>query len=89
MLVGLTIPSSGQLLTLSKHNNVIGLCPQFDILYDDLTVEEHLLFYVRLKAQFNAKTEAKQVQAIIDEVRFILLSILSSALTCTLGWFVK
>ncbi|KAJ3033330.1 hypothetical protein HDV00_006486 [Rhizophlyctis rosea] len=28
---------------------VIGICPQHDILWDDLTVEEHLLFYARLK----------------------------------------
>ena len=27
----------------------IGVCPQFDILWDDLTVEEHLLFYARVK----------------------------------------
>ena len=27
----------------------IGLCPQFDVLWDDLTVEEHLLFYARVK----------------------------------------
>ncbi|KAJ3190758.1 hypothetical protein HDU67_006158, partial [Dinochytrium kinnereticum] len=28
---------------------VIGVCPQFDILWDDLTVGEHLYFYARLK----------------------------------------
>lgn len=27
----------------------IGVCPQFDLLWLDLTVEEHLLFYARLK----------------------------------------
>lgn len=27
----------------------IGVCPQFDILWDSLTVEEHLLFYARIK----------------------------------------
>jgi len=27
----------------------IGICPQHDILWNDLTVEEHLLFYARLK----------------------------------------
>jgi len=27
----------------------IGVCPQHDILWDDLTVEEHLLFYARIK----------------------------------------
>ncbi|KAJ3162376.1 hypothetical protein HDU86_004856 [Geranomyces michiganensis] len=27
----------------------VGVCPQHDILWDDLSVEEHLLFYARLK----------------------------------------
>lgn len=27
----------------------MGICPQFNILWDDLTVEEHLYFYARLK----------------------------------------
>ena len=27
----------------------IGVCPQFDVLWDILTVEEHLEFYARLK----------------------------------------
>lgn len=27
----------------------IGVCPQFDVLWGDLTVEEHLLFYTRIK----------------------------------------
>ena len=28
---------------------VIGICPQFDVQWPTLTVEEHLLFYARLK----------------------------------------
>jgi ABC-type multidrug transport system ATPase subunit len=27
----------------------IGFCPQFDVLWEIMTVEEHLLFYARLK----------------------------------------
>jgi len=27
----------------------IGVCPQFDLLWPELTVAEHLLFYARLK----------------------------------------
>ena len=27
----------------------LGVCPQFDIQYPELTAEEHLLFYARLK----------------------------------------
>jgi len=28
---------------------LLGICPQFDVVWDDLTVQEHLLFYARLK----------------------------------------
>lgn len=27
----------------------LGICPQFDLLWPDLTVEEHLKFYAKLK----------------------------------------
>jgi len=27
----------------------MGVCPQFDILWDELTVEDHLYFYARLR----------------------------------------
>jgi ABC-type sugar transport system ATPase subunit len=55
MIVGLTNPSKGTIqiggLDISKEKNeavkTLGLCPQFDVLYEDLTVEEHLLFYAR------------------------------------------
>ena len=33
---------------LDKVYKVIGICPQFDILWEDLTVGEHLYFYVSL-----------------------------------------
>jgi len=32
-----------------KVQESIGYCPQFDLLWEDLTVEEHLYFYSRLK----------------------------------------
>lgn len=83
MLVGLTLPTSGRILiggldatqniarnqsSSYKQRNLIGLCPQFDVLYDDLTVEEHLLFYLRLKG-YPIKDEKKHVKAIIQEAR--------------------
>ncbi len=34
----------------SAIQQVLGLCPQHSILYPDLTVREHLIFYGRLKA---------------------------------------
>jgi ABC-type multidrug transport system ATPase subunit len=57
MLTGLYKPESGNawVAGYDLKNNLelvqlqIGVCPQFDILWQDLTVEEHLLFYARMK----------------------------------------
>ena len=57
ILVGLIPPSSGSAIIngydiateLSGARQSLGLCPQFDILFDQLTVEEHIYFFSRLK----------------------------------------
>jgi len=57
ILTGLYESSSGSALIAGNNvqNNseevykVIGICPQFDIQWEDLTVGEHLYFYARLK----------------------------------------
>ncbi|OZJ06092.1 hypothetical protein BZG36_01131 [Bifiguratus adelaidae] len=57
ILTGLYKPTSGEAIlagydTRTQMSDVyrsIGVCPQHDILWDDLTVGEHLLFYARLK----------------------------------------
>ncbi|KAL4593276.1 ATP-binding cassette sub-family A member 3 [Arapaima gigas] len=63
MLTGLFPPTSGcafingydicQDMALVRRS--LGLCPQHDVLFDNLTVEEHLLFYVQLKGYPHAK----------------------------------
>ena len=45
----------------------IGICPQYDIHWEDLTIEEHLLFYVRLK-DISKKNEDKCVSRALDDV---------------------
>lgn len=57
MLTGMYKPTSGNAWMsgydikdrLELVQLQIGVCPQFDILWNDLSVEEHLLFYARLK----------------------------------------
>lgn len=39
----------------------IGVCPQFDILWENLTVEDHLLFYARIKGISPEEEQAKVV----------------------------
>ena len=45
----------------------IGVCPQFDILWDNLTVEEHLLFYARIKG-IPQEEEYQKVNQALKEV---------------------
>jgi len=59
----------------------IGVCPQFDILWEDLTVEEHLYFYARLKG-ISAADEAAAVKKSLETVSlFDLRKRLSKALS--------
>ncbi|ORY52928.1 P-loop containing nucleoside triphosphate hydrolase protein [Rhizoclosmatium globosum] len=46
----------------------IGLCPQDDILWDDLTVFEHLLFYSRLKGVSNTD-QTQYVEKLMTDVK--------------------
>ncbi len=38
-----------QLRNVNMLNANIGICPQYNLLYDDLTVREHLEFFAKLK----------------------------------------
>lgn len=37
----------------------MGFCPQFNILYDNLTVSEHILFYGQLKGLSRVEAQAE------------------------------
>ena len=41
---------------LTKVRESLGLCPQHDILFDSLTVEEHLKFFGRVALSFCVET---------------------------------
>lgn len=57
MLTGLFPPSGGTAKVnghdirsnMSKVRESLGLCPQYNIIFNDLTVQEHLYFFSRLK----------------------------------------
>ena len=70
IMTGMYEPSSGEAWvdgnsikeSITKVQEKVGYCPQFDILWDELTVEEHLAFYCNLK---NVPSNLKQKN--IDE----------------------
>ena len=66
MLTGIYEPTYGNAYVgghsikdkIGKVQELIGYCPQFDLLWEDLTVEEHLYFYSRLKNVKTTDTDA-------------------------------
>ena len=48
----------------------MGVCPQFDLLWPQLTVEEHLFFYARLKG-IPGKSIQKKVDRAVEEVKLV------------------
>jgi ABC-type multidrug transport system ATPase subunit len=75
MLCGLFGPSQGTAFVngfnirtdIDSVHLALGLCPQFDIQWDDLTVGEHLEFYARMK-NMPLLEETKNVKQILESV---------------------
>ncbi|KAL4456247.1 hypothetical protein ABPG74_014208 [Tetrahymena malaccensis] len=71
MITGVYAPTKGNAWIAGYDivNNIemvhlnMGVCPQFDLLWPDLTVEEHLLFYARLKGVPPSEEKAKVERA--------------------------
>ncbi|KAG5261287.1 hypothetical protein AALO_G00302200 [Alosa alosa] len=74
ILTGLFAPTSGTAIingydirtdmdSIRKH---MGMCPQHNVLFDDLTVEEHIYFYARLKGRSKKEVDIEIDQMIQD-----------------------
>ncbi|XP_066480655.1 retinal-specific phospholipid-transporting ATPase ABCA4 [Tiliqua scincoides] len=65
ILTGLFPPTSGTILVGGKDIQIhtdaiqqsIGMCPQYNILFNHLTVAEHILFYAQLKGRSREEAE--------------------------------
>ncbi|KAK9972436.1 hypothetical protein ABG768_025743, partial [Culter alburnus] len=75
ILTGLFAPTSGtayingydirtDMDTIRTH---LGMCPQHNVLFNDLTVEEHIYFYARLKGR-SSKEVKKEIDQMIKDV---------------------
>lgn len=70
MLTGLVTPTSGQLLvagldvqnSLTQVRRLLGVCPQHDILWDELTAVEHLRLFAQLKGMGAPEAEREAWQ---------------------------
>jgi ATP-binding cassette, subfamily A (ABC1), member 3 len=73
IITGLFPPSKGTVLVngfdirtdLDKVHSSLGICPQFDVLFDILTVEEHLQFFCKLK-NYNESDTKSEITRIIN-----------------------
>ncbi|CAB4007510.1 ATP-binding cassette sub-family A member 3-like [Paramuricea clavata] len=74
ILTGLFPPSSGTayingysiLTDMERIRDSLGLCPQHNVLFDKLTVREHLKFFVNLKGKFGPEAEQEIDSMIVD-----------------------
>ncbi|KAJ3186456.1 hypothetical protein HDU85_007275 [Gaertneriomyces sp. JEL0708] len=64
IITKISLPTRGTIHRMGR----MGVCPQFDILWDDLSVEEHLLFYARLKG-ISPQHERAEVKRILAKVK--------------------
>lgn len=75
MLCGLIPPTSGSVYmdghSLLRDKEIVrrnlGVCPQFDVLFHHLTVEEHLWFYCKIK-QIDDRLIDKEIDAMINKL---------------------
>ncbi|MGH0121051.1 UNVERIFIED_CONTAM: hypothetical protein FKN15_049426 [Acipenser sinensis] len=74
ILTGLFPPTSGTAYILGKDirsdlstiRQNLGVCPQHNVLFDQLTVEEHIWFYARLKGLSEVEVKAEMEQIVVD-----------------------
>ncbi|XP_066471023.1 phospholipid-transporting ATPase ABCA1 [Tiliqua scincoides] len=74
ILTGLFPPTSGTAFILGKDicselssiRQNLGVCPQHNVLFDELTVEEHIWFYARLKGLSEKLVKSEMKQMAID-----------------------
>ncbi|XP_020526672.1 ABC transporter A family member 1 isoform X2 [Amborella trichopoda] len=78
MLVGLLPPTSGDALVFGKSTRTdmdvirkqLGVCPQHDILFTELTVKEHLEIYAILKG-VSGDTSESEISGILNEIGLV------------------
>lgn len=76
MLVGLFSPTSGTAYLngkdirteTSEAQKSLGICPQHNVLFEELTVKEHLQFFCGLKGMKNKQLIDEEVNKLIDQL---------------------
>ena len=56
---------------MSELRHIMGVCPQHNILYDDLTVQEHLELFATFKGMTDNDVIEKDIDTILKDVDLI------------------
>lgn len=77
MITGMIAPTSGNVVVygndvtkseeLREARTLIGICPQNNVLFDTLTVKEHIIFYAKLKG-CSEKAATEEYERIVEEI---------------------
>ncbi|KAI4457978.1 atp-binding cassette transporter subfamily a abca [Holotrichia oblita] len=78
MLTGMLTPTEGTAIVngydirtnMSQVRDSLGLCPQHNILFDDLTVAEHLRFFSKLKG-LNKKETDEEINTYVELLQLV------------------
>ncbi|CAF3876784.1 unnamed protein product [Rotaria sp. Silwood2] len=89
MITGLIPPTSGHIIvngydiatSMDNVRNTLGLCPQYNILFDHLTVREHLKLFSILKGHPSNDIDREITKMVTDLMLTDKLDVLSSALS--------
>jgi len=89
MITGLCEPTSGNILINNKDiventkeaRSLLGYCPQHNLLFENLTVNEHLIFFSKLKNNFNQTEIDEMLEAInLSDKKYALAKTLSGGM---------
>ena len=77
-IVGLYEPTAGTALIngldirddMESIRESLGICPQHDVLYDNLTVYEHLKLFCQLKGMEDNKKIQAEITSLLDDLKF-------------------
>lgn len=78
MLTGILTPTSGTAIVgnhnirtdMDKVRDSLGLCPQHNIIFEELTVREHLYFFSKLKGMDNTEIES-EIQKYVELLELV------------------
>jgi len=93
VLTGITAPSSGTAILggfdivdeIDEVRQIVGVVPQFDILWDELTAEEHIRLFCKIKGVEDSQIE----QVIDDKLKAVNLTDVKNARTRTFSGGMK